>query len=90
LGGGPIPFQIDIGFGDAVTPVAREAEVPTFLPGPPYPRLRAYPCEIVVAEKPEVMLDVGITNGRLKDDYDIPFDEPLRGGTWRAAVSFRR
>jgi predicted nucleotidyltransferase component of viral defense system len=34
LGNARIPLQIDIGFGDAVTPKAQEVEYPTLLPQP--------------------------------------------------------
>jgi len=50
LAGARVPIQADIGFGDAVTPEAREIEYPTLL-GNPAPHLKAYPRETVVAEK---------------------------------------
>jgi hypothetical protein len=37
-----IPLQIDVGFGDAVTPAAEQVHFPTLLDGPA-PRLKAYP-----------------------------------------------
>lgn len=67
-----IQVQIDIGFGDAVTPKALEAELPTVL-NLPAPRLLVYPRETVIAEKFQAMVDLGITNSRLKDFYDIWF-----------------
>lgn len=48
LDGARIPVQCDIGFGDAVTPAARQEELRTLLPLPP-PTLRVYPPETVVA-----------------------------------------
>ena len=65
-----IPVQIDIGFGDAVTPAPMESDYPTLLPGP-HPRLLVYPKETVVAEKFEAMVKLGIANTRMKDFYDL-------------------
>jgi predicted nucleotidyltransferase component of viral defense system len=70
LAGATISLQVDIGFGDAVTPEAREADFPTILDHPA-PHLRVYPPETVVAEKFQAMVKLGIANSRLKDFYDI-------------------
>ena len=77
-----LPVQIDVGFGDVVRPV--EMALPTILPLLA-PRLRAYPPEVVVAEKLEAMVRLGRENTRLKDFYDIwlllrtvQFDERLQ------------
>lgn len=82
LAGAEIPVQVDVGFGDAVTPRPRMLVVPTLL-DQPAPRLAAYPRESVVAEKLEAMVALGIGNGRMKDFYDVawlaqhfPFDGP--------------
>jgi hypothetical protein len=72
LGTARIPMQIDIGFGDAVTPPAEEAEFPVLL-GFPAPRLLFYRRETVVAEKFEAMVTRGIANSRMKDFFDIWF-----------------
>ena len=45
-----IPVQIDIGFGDVVTPDAEEISYPTLLDSPA-PRILVYPPESVVSEK---------------------------------------
>jgi hypothetical protein len=50
-----IPIQIDIGFGDVVTPPPKEAVFPTLLDFPA-PKLLAYPRESVIAEKFEAMV----------------------------------
>lgn len=63
--------QLDVGFGDAVTPAAQEVDYPTLLADVPAPRLRAYPRETVVAEKLEAMIVLGIRNSRLKDYFDV-------------------
>ena len=65
-----IPLQIDVGFGDAVTPGAVEAVFPALLDFPA-PRLRTYPRETVVAEKFEAMVRLGIANTRMKDFHDL-------------------
>jgi len=65
-----IPIQIDIGFGDAVTPPPVENNYPTLL-GSTAPRLLTYPRETVVAEKLEAMVKLGIANSRMKDFYDM-------------------
>lgn len=65
-----IPVQLDIGFGDAITPEAIEADYPTLL-GHPAPRLRTYPRETVVAEKFEAMVKLGPANSRMKDFWDL-------------------
>lgn len=70
LAGARISLQVDVGFGDAVTPGPIEIDYPTLLDHAA-PRLRAYPMETVVAEKFEAMVDLGMTNTRMKDFYDI-------------------
>jgi hypothetical protein len=65
-----IPIQIDIGFGDAITPAPVETQYPTLLPAP-HPRLLTYPKETVVAEKFEAIVKLGIVNSRMKDFYDL-------------------
>ncbi len=56
LAGARIPVQIDIGFGDAVTPAATDLDFPTLLEGMPSANVLAYPMETVVAEKVEAMV----------------------------------
>jgi hypothetical protein len=70
LAGARVPIQADIGFGDAVTPEAKEVEYPTLL-GNPAPHLRAYPRETVVAEKYQALVNLGMANSRMKDFYDL-------------------
>jgi predicted nucleotidyltransferase component of viral defense system len=65
-----VRLQVDVGFGDAVTPEALVVEIPPLLDFPA-PRLRAYPRETVVAEKLEAMVKLGMANSRMKDFYDI-------------------
>ncbi len=65
-----IPLQIDIGFGDAITPAPEDIRYPTLFDGPT-PKLKAYPRYTLVAEKLETMVKLGIANSRMKDFYDI-------------------
>lgn len=89
-------LQVDIGFGDAITPEAGIVEFPTLLDFPA-PRLRSYPRETVVAEKLEAMTKLGLANSRMKDFYDIAvlardfeFDGPLLTKAIRATFERRR
>jgi predicted nucleotidyltransferase component of viral defense system len=70
LGNARIPMQIDVGFGDAITPEAQIRPYPTLL-GMDAPRLRMYPPETVVAEKVEAAVTLGMTNSRMKDYLDL-------------------
>jgi len=70
LGQARIPLQIDIGFGDAVTPKPEEIQYPSLL-DLPTAKLLAYPKETVVAEKFEAMVSLGMANSRMKDFYDL-------------------
>ncbi|RKZ16995.1 nucleotidyl transferase AbiEii/AbiGii toxin family protein [bacterium] len=70
IAGAKIRLQIDVGFGDAITPEAGAVEFPTLLDFPA-PRLLAYPRETVVAEKLEAMVQLGQANSRMKDFYDL-------------------
>jgi hypothetical protein len=65
-----LPVQIDIGFGDTVTPDPVETDFPTLLPNPA-PRLLSYPRETVIAEKFQAMVQLGIANTRMKDFHDL-------------------
>jgi len=70
LGRARIPIQVDIGFGDAVTPRPEMIQYPTML-DLPAPKIRAYSRSTVVAEKFHAMVVLGITNSRMKDFYDL-------------------
>jgi Nucleotidyl transferase AbiEii toxin, Type IV TA system len=67
-----IRLQIDIGFGDVVTPPPEEITFPAVLDFEA-PVLKAYPKESVVAEKLQAMVALGIANSRMKDFYDLWF-----------------
>ena len=70
LGIAVIPIQVDIGFGDVVTPDPLEIEYPVLL-DQAMPKLSAYPRETVAAEKFEAMVALDLANSRLKDFYDL-------------------
>lgn len=70
LEGARIVMQIDIGFGDIVDPAPVPLVFPVLLPLEP-PLLRAYPPEVVIAEKFHAMVVLGIANSRMKDFFDI-------------------
>lgn len=71
LDGARLALQIDIGFGDAVTPDAQQVTYPTLLTDVPGPTLRAYPKATVVAEKLHAVTVLGMTNTRMKDFFDL-------------------
>lgn len=67
-----IPVQVDVGFGDAVTPKAKKETLPTIL-DLPAPQIKIYPKETVIAEKFEAMVKLGIGNSRMKDFWDVSY-----------------
>jgi predicted nucleotidyltransferase component of viral defense system len=71
LGKARSTLQLDVGYGDAVTPGPEEATYPTLLADLPPPRLRVYPRETVVAEKLETIVSFGMANSRMKDYFDL-------------------
>lgn len=70
LDGAKVQLQIDVGFGDAVEPAADNISFPVILPME-HPTIRAYPPEVVIAEKCQAMVLLGIANSRMKDFYDV-------------------
>ena len=59
MAGAKISLQVDVGFGDAVTPAPVDVSFPTLL-NFAAPRLRAYPRETVVAEKLQAVVAHGM------------------------------
>jgi len=70
LGNARLQLQIDVGFGDAITPGPIRVNFPTILDFPA-PVLNAYPKETVVAEKFQAMTALGMQNSRMKDFFDL-------------------
>jgi Nucleotidyl transferase AbiEii toxin, Type IV TA system len=66
IGNARLAVQVDVGFGDAVTPI-----YPTLLDDLEAPRLRVYPVYTVIAEKFEAMVQLGMANSRMKDFFDL-------------------
>ena len=71
LDGARIALQVDIGFGDAVTPAPQAISYPVLLKDFPAPQLRAYPKYTVVAEKFHAVCLLGLANTRMKDYFDL-------------------
>jgi len=71
LDGARCNTQVDIGFGDAVTPSPVQADYPALIDDLPAPRLRTYPIYSVVAEKFHAIALFGMVNSRLKDYFDL-------------------
>ena len=71
LDGARIALQVDIGFGDAVTPAPESISYPVLLDELPAPQLRAYPKYTVVAEKFHAICLLGMANTRMKDYFDL-------------------
>ena len=70
LGQVRLPLQVDIGFGDAISPERVEQDYPTLL-DLPVPRIWTYPRETLIAEKLEAMVSLAEKNTRVKDLWDI-------------------
>lgn len=73
LGNIRIPIQIDVGFGDVITPGPEVSEYPTLLSGMPGTRLKTYPTCTVIAEKFEALVRLDALNTRMKDFFDLDF-----------------
>jgi hypothetical protein len=89
VGSARLPVQVDIGFGDAITPAPELVTYPTLLDGMDAPRLRAYPVYTVIAEKFHAMVELGINNSRMKDFFDLAVigrSTPLDGNVLIAAL----
>ena len=63
-------LQLDVSFGNAITPAPVELRFPSFLGDKPH-SLLAYPLETIVAEKLAAAVEIGEGNTRLKDFYDL-------------------
>ena len=95
LDGARIALQVDVGFGDAVTPEPQAVRYPVLLDGLPAPELRAYPKATVVAEKLHAICLLGLANTRMKDYFDLDLllqDNALDPAELRRAIkaSFTR
>lgn len=90
IGSARCALQIDVGFGDAVTPAPQTAHYPTLLADFPTPRLRVYPVYTVIAEKFQAMVMLGQANTRMKDFFDLAViarRTTLDGATLASAIA---
>lgn len=71
IGSARLPVQVDIGFGDAITPAPETVTYPTLLEDLAAPSLRVYPVYTVIAEKFHAMVVLGMNNSRMKDFFDL-------------------
>lgn len=95
LGKARVAMQLDVGFGDVVTPAPQDIAYPALL-NFPAPALRGYPRETVVAEKFHAMVYLRTLNSRMKDFYDVwllarqfAFDGALLGKAIAATFAHR-
>ena len=90
IGSARCALQIDVGFGDAVTPEPQTITYPTLLKDFEAPTLRVYPVYTVIAEKYHAMVMLGQANSRMKDFYDLAViaqRTTLDGATLAAAIA---
>ena len=71
IDGAKSTVQVDVGYGDAVTPAPEIATYPVMLEDMPAPELRVYPQYTVIAEKFEAIVSLGMANSRMKDYFDL-------------------
>ena len=85
LDGARLGLQVDIGFGDAVTPAAQPVTYPILLANVPAPTLPAHPKAKVVAEKLHAVTVLGMTNTRMEGFLDLFAARPHDGRCGTAA-----
>jgi hypothetical protein len=95
IAGAVIGLQVDVGYGDAVVPPPASLDYPSLLQFAA-PRVRAYSRYTVVAEKLQATVELGLTNTRLKDFFDLfmlasrfDFDGPQLVGAIAATFAKR-
>jgi len=87
-GSARIPVQVDVGFGDALTPRPKRERLATLLDFPA-PRLLICPWETVIAEKFQALVDLGMANSRMRDFFDLQYlaaTQRFDGATLAAAI----
>ena len=90
IGSARCALQIDVGFGDAVTPGPQTVAYPILLGDFPAPTLRVYPVYTVIAEKYQAMVMLGQANSRMKDFFALAViarRTELDGATLAAAIA---
>lgn len=66
-----VKLQLDINFGDPVTPAPTCIDYPTLRPDTPPVPILGYPLATVLAEKLSTAVDLGSSNSRVRDYADI-------------------
>ena len=90
IGSARCVLQVDVGFGDAVTPEPQTVAYPTLLSDFQAPTLRVYPVYTFIAEKYQAMVMLGQANSRMKDFFDLAViarRTQLEGATLAAAIA---
>ncbi len=64
-------IQIDIGYGDIITPKPQTIDYPVLLDEIPVPVIKAYTTETVIAEKFQAIIELAGLNSRMKDFFDV-------------------
>ena len=64
-------IQVDIGYGDVVTPEPIDAVYPVLIKDFPAPKIRTYPVYTAISEKLHAIALLGMANSRLKDYLDL-------------------
>lgn len=64
-------MQIDIGFGDRITPKVLTIDYPNLLAEMSVSQVQGYPPETVIAEKLHAMVVLGSINSRMRDFFDV-------------------
>ena len=81
-------LQLDLSFGNAITPGPVELRFPSLLGDTPH-SLLGYPLETIIAEKLAASIEIGEGNTRLKDFYDLYWiltHETLNKGSLKQAL----
>jgi len=73
LGQVKLRLHFDVGFGDVIYPKATFRTYPVLLSDFPKYELISYPPETMVAEKFEIIVNLGFNTSRMKDFFDIYF-----------------
>ena len=90
IGNARCALQIDVGFGDAVTPKPQTVVFPVLLDDMAAPTLKVYPVYTVIAEKFHAMTVLGLANTRMKDFFDVAViaqRTDLNGATLARAIT---
>jgi len=70
LGIATCKIQVDIGFGEIITPGPKLVSYPSII-GLAEAQIKVYPLESVVSEKFQAIVHLGMRNSRMKDFYDL-------------------